>query len=141
MGLGSESQELFWSGLAPNTSSLCSVNYSLRKSRQRNSKPTTEMMFNSFLRLLVRSWSHLMTSFSMSTVGFVALSAVLPVVIYLALILIPAYFKGANGGFWRSVLARMKSSGLETIVSVGVFIAFWIVSLSVSLVQTIYNEH
>ena len=98
-------------------------------------------MFNSFLRLLVRSWSRLMTAFSMSTVGFVALSAVLPIVIYLALILIPAYFKAANGGFWRNVLARMKSSGLETIISVGVFIAFWVVSLSVSLVETIYNEH
>ncbi len=99
-------------------------------------------MFSSFLRLLARSWSHLMAAFSMSTVGFVALSCVLPVVIYFALILIPAYFKQANSdGFWRNVLARMKSSRLETIISVGVFIALWIVSLSVSFVQTIYNEH
>lgn len=99
------------------------------------------MMFNSLLHLLARSWSHLMTAFSMSTVGFVALSCVLPVVIYIALIFIPAYLKRVNGGFWRSVLDRMKGSWLESLISVGTFLVFWIVSLSISLVQTIYNEH
>ena len=47
-----------------------------------------------FFRLLARSWSHLMTAFSMSTVGFVALSCVLPIAVYLALTLVPAYSEG-----------------------------------------------
>jgi hypothetical protein len=98
-------------------------------------------MFNSLLRLLARSWSHLMTAFSMSTVGFVALSCGLPVVIYFARVLVPAYFKRTSEGFWKNVVARTKSSGLETIISVGVVVLFWIISLSVSFVQTIYNEH
>lgn len=98
-------------------------------------------MFDSLLRLLARSWLHLMTAFSMSTAGFVALSCVLPVVIYIALIVIPAYFKRCNDGLWKSVLTRTKSSGLESLIALGVFFVFWVISLSASLVQTIYNEH
>lgn len=98
-------------------------------------------MFYGFFRLVARSWSHLMTAFSMSTAGFIALSCILPIAVYLALTLVPAYSERSEGGFGGNALSRIKSSKRETIISIGVFIAFWTIALGISLMQTIYGEH
>lgn len=95
-----------------------------------------------FFRLFSRSWSHLMMKFSMSTTGFIALSCVLPVLVYLALIAVPAFLTRNTGdGFLKNTWNRMKSSLLETGISVGVVLIFWVASIGVSMAYTLYDEH
>ncbi len=65
-------------------------------------------MFNAFLHLLARSWANLMTRFSMSTLGFVAVLCLLPLVEYTALVVIPALLDRTPQKSFKNNLRRNK---------------------------------